>query len=313
MSELRLGSMESGGTKVVCLVGSAPDRIEEEIRFPTGEPEPTLARAVAFFEKAAAVAPLDAVGVASFGPLELRRSHPDYGRLAPTPKPGWTGVDIVGTLATALGVPVGIQTDVNAAALGEGRWGAARGYDTYVYLTVGTGIGGGAVVAGQVINGLVHTEMGHVTVPRVRGDDFPGTCPFHADCWEGMAGGEAVATRWGSPAENLTGETLDSALRMEAAYLAAGLRNIVYALAPERIVIGGGLAVLPGLFPMLRAELARTLSGYPGLAEHASDDFVVPAALGRLAGPAGGLVLAELAAREAGKDAARTPPAGTTG
>ncbi|MFE3588282.1 ROK family protein [Streptomyces niveus] len=300
MSELRLGSMESGGTKIVCLVGSAPDRIEDEIRFPTGEPAPTLARAVAFFEKAAAAAPLDAVGVASFGPLELRRSHPGYGRLAPTPKPGWTGVDIVGTLATALGVPVGIDTDVNGAALGEGRWGAARGYGTYVYLTVGTGIGGGAVVAGRVINGLVHTEMGHLTVPRVKGDDFPGTCPFHGDCWEGMAGGEAVAARWGSPAERLTGETLDRALRMEVAYLAAGLRNIVYTLAPERIVIGGGLAVLSGLFPMLRAELARTLAGYPGLPEHSSDDFVVPAALGQLAGPAGGLVLAELAAHGEG-------------
>ncbi|MFG2626784.1 ROK family protein [Streptomyces sp. NPDC048473] len=299
MNGPRLGSIESGGTKFVCLVGSAPDRIEDEIRFPTGEPEPTLARAVAFFEEAAVKGPLDAVGIASFGPLELRRSHPGYGRLAATPKPGWSGVDVAGTVAAALGVPVAIDTDVNGAALGEGRWGAARGRDTYVYLTVGTGIGGGAVIGGRVINGLVHTEMGHLSVPRIPGDDFPGSCPFHADCWEGMAGGEAVAARWGRPAQELSGEVLGRALQMEAVYLASGLRDIIYTTAPERIVIGGGMAVLPGLFPLLRAELARSLAGYPGLPEHAADDFVVPAALGRLAGPAGGLVLAERAAEEA--------------
>ncbi|MEU9619616.1 ROK family protein [Streptomyces sp. NPDC088251] len=316
MNGPRLGSIESGGTKFVCLVGSTPDRIEDEIRFPTGDPEPTLARAVAFFEEAAVKGPLDAVGIASFGPLELRRSHPAYGRLAATPKPGWTGVDVAGTVAAALGVPVGIDTDVNGAALGEGRWGAARDRDTYVYLTVGTGIGGGAVIGGRVINGLVHTEMGHLSVPRVPGDDFPGSCPFHGDCWEGMAGGEAVAARWGRPAQELSGETLRRALHLEAAYLASGLRDIIYTTAPERIVIGGGMAVLPGLFPLLRAGLTRSLAGYPGLPEHAADDFVVPAALGRLAGPAGGLVLAERAAEEArraaGGAAARPAADGTS-
>ncbi|MFG3529915.1 ROK family protein [Streptomyces sp. NPDC047917] len=300
MSAQRLGSIESGGTKFVCLVGSAPDRIEAETRFPTGEPGPTLARAIAFFqETAAATGPLDAIGIASFGPLELRPGHAKFGHLAATPKPGWTGVDVAGPVAAALGVPVGIDTDVNGAALGEGRWGAARGLDTYVYLTVGTGIGGGAVIGGKVVSGLIHTEMGHLAVPRIAGDAFRGSCPFHEDCWEGLAGGEAMSIRWGSPAEELTGDTLREALRLEAAYLAAGLRNIVYTVAPQRIVIGGGITELPGLFPLLRAELTATLAGYPGLPEHAAEYFVVPARLGRLAGPAGGLVLAAGAAAAA--------------
>ncbi|MEU0742256.1 ROK family protein [Streptomyces sp. NPDC006134] len=300
MSAPRFGAIESGGTKFVCLVGSAPDRIEAEVRFPTGEPAPTLARAVDFFrERVAAAGPLDAVGIASFGPLELRPGHPKFGHLAATPKPGWSGVDVAGPVAAALGVPVAIDTDVNGAALGEGRWGAARGLDTYVYLTVGTGIGGGAVIGGKVVSGLIHTEMGHLAVPRIAGDAFPGSCPFHGDCWEGLAGGEAMGARWGVPAEELTGDALREALRLEAAYLAVGLRNIVYTTAPQRIVIGGGVAELPGLFPLLRTELSAALAGYPGLPEHTAEDFVVPARLGRLAGPAGGLVLAAGAATAA--------------
>ncbi|GGZ92191.1 fructokinase [Streptomyces subrutilus] len=312
MSAPRLGSIESGGSKFVCLVGSAPDRIEAETRIPTGRPGPTLARAIDFFrETAARTGPLDALGIASFGPLELRPGHARFGHLAATPKPGWSGVDVAGPFAEALGVPVGIDTDVNGAALGEGRWGAARGLDTYVYLTVGTGIGGGAVIGGKVARGLVHAEMGHLTVPRIAGDSFPGSCPFHGDCWEGLAGGEAMGARWGSPPEELAGEALARALRMEAAYLAAGLRNIVYTVAPQRIVIGGGVAAFAGLFPLLRTELTATLAGYPGLPEHAAEDFVVPARLGRLAGPAGGLVLAAGAAAAARRSPGAGPSGGT--
>lgn len=302
----RFGSVESGGSKFVCLVGSAPDRIESETRVPTGEPGPTLERVNRFFEEAVKEGgPLDAVGIASFGPLELRPGHPSHGHLVATPKPGWSGVDVAGTVGGALGVPVAIDTDVNGAALGEGRWGAAQGLGTYVYLTVGTGIGGGAVVGGQVLRGLVHTEMGHLLVGRVPGDDFPGVCPFHGDCWEGLAGGQAMAERWGGPAQTLTGETLRTALSWEAEYLARGLRNVVYTLAPERIVIGGGVSGLPGLLPRVREALGPALAGYPGLPEHAREDFVVPAALGRLAGGAGGLVLAERAWSAAGHGTGR--------
>ena len=161
---------------------------------------------------------------------------------------------------------MGFDTDVTGAALGEGRWGAARGLRSFVYVTVGTGIGGGAVVGGAPVHGLPHPEMGHVSVTRLPGDDFPGICPFHGDCLEGMACGPAMAARWGRPAEELAGADLERAVDVEAHYLAAGLRNVVYVLAPERIVLGGGVAGLPGLLPALRARLAAALAGYPGAA-----------------------------------------------
>ncbi|HEY6423092.1 MAG TPA: ROK family protein [Pseudonocardiaceae bacterium] len=298
MSSARLGAIEVGGTKVICLVGSDPDHIVAQTRIPTGGPAETLAQVLGFFQQhVASGGPLAAIGIASFGPLELRRSHPQYGFITTSPKPGWAGVDMVGPVSRVLDVPVGFDTDVNGAALGEGRWGAARGLDTFVYMTVGTGVGAGAVVGGGILHGLGHPEMGHLSVPRQPGDDFPGDCPFHADCLEGMAGGAAIAARWGRPAEQLDGDDLRAAVQLEAAYLAAGLRNIVYPIAPQRIVIGGGVTGLPGLFPLVRANLAETLAGYPGLPEHAADDFVVPAALGPLAGPAGALVLADWASQ----------------
>jgi fructokinase len=295
---VRWGAVEAGGTKVICLVGSDPDHIVAQTRIPTGEPAETLAQVLAFLRQEVATGgPLAAIGVTSFGPLELRRSHPRYGFITTSPKPGWCDVDMVGPFRSALGVPVGFDTDVNGAALGEGRWGAARGLDTFVYLTVGTGIGAGAVVDGRIIHGLGHPEMGHLSVPRQPGDDFAGNCPFHTNCWEGMASGAAIAARWGCPAEQLDGDELPAAVALEAAYLAAGLRNIVYPIAPQRIVIGGGVTGLPGLFPLVRAKLVEALAGYPGLPEHAADDFIVPAALGSLAGPAGALVLADRASQ----------------
>jgi fructokinase len=290
---VRSAAVEVGGTKVLCLVGSDPDHVVAQARIPTGKPAETLAQVFAFFQQeVSSGGPLAAIGIASFGPLELRRSHPRYGFITTSPKPGWSEVDLVGPARRALGVPVGFDTDVNAAALGEGRWGAARGLDTFVYLTVGTGIGAGAVVAGRVIHGLTHPEMGHFSVPHQPGDHFAGHCPFHGDCWEGMASGAAIAARWGCPAERLRGDQLRAAVELEAAYLAAGLRTIVYAVAPQRIVIGGGVTRLPGLFPLVRAKLGEALASYPGLYEHTADDFVLPPALGELAGPAGALVLA---------------------
>ncbi len=172
-----------------------------------------------------------------------------------------------------------------------------------VYLTVGTGVGAAAVLDGRSAAGLGHAEMGHISVPRQPGDPFPGACPFHGDCLEGMAGGAAMAARWGRPAERLAGDELRRALEWEAGYLAAGLRTIVYTTAPQRIVLGGGVSGLPGLLPLVREKLLTALAGYPGLPEHAAADFVVPAQLGPMAGPTGGFVLAESAAR------GRTPDA----
>lgn len=290
------GGIEAGGTKFVCVVGTGPDDIRARARFATADPVSTLEQAIGFLGDARS---LDAIGIASFGPVELRPSHPRYGHITATPKPGWSDTDLAGPVRSAFGLPVGFDTDVNAAALGEGRWGAARGLSSYVYVTVGTGIGGGGVVGGRVVHGLAHPEMGHISVARQAGDDYPGLCPFHGDCFEGLASGPAIASRWGRPAEQLRGRDLERAVELEAAYLAAGLRTITYTLAPERIVLGGGVCSLPGLFDALRARLAEALAGYPGLAEHDPQTFVVPAALGSMAGPAGALVLAELAHAEA--------------
>lgn len=293
MTRQRLGAIETGGTKVICLVGSGPTEITARTRIPTGEPKETLDAVVGFFlDQAERGGPLDAVGIASFGPLELRRSHQQYGFITNSPKPGWGLVDMVGPVRSALGVPVGFDTDVNGAALGEGRWGAARGLESFVYVTVGTGVGAGAVVNGKVVHGLGHTEMGHMSLPRQHGDDFPGDCMYHGDCLEGLAGGAAIAARWSRPAEQLEGERLRQAIELEATYLALGLRTMVYTLAPQRIVVGGSVSALPGLLPLVRQKLVEELAGYPGLPEHAEDDFVSPAELGNGAGPAGAFVLA---------------------
>ncbi len=291
----RYGSLEAGGTKFVCATGTGPGHIEHEKRIPTTTPSATLAGVIDFFTESG---PLAAVGIASFGPVELRRSSPAYGSITQTPKPGWSGTDLVGPIAGALNVPAGFDTDVNGAALGEGRWGAAQDLETFVYMTVGTGVGAGAVIGGRVAHGMVHAEMGHISVVRRPGDDFAGICPFHGDCLEGMASGPAIAARWGTAADQLTGAAATEAIQTEAFYLAQGLRNVVYTIAPERIVVGGGVAKMDGLLAAVRTELNAALAGYPGLEEHSQPEFVVPPGLGDGAGIAGGFVLAELAARE---------------
>ncbi len=291
------GGIEAGGTKFVCGVGTGPDDVVVT-RFPTRDPASTLADVVGFFTRRMSQGDrIDAIGIASFGPLELRPERSGFGRIMRTPKPGWSGVDIMGAIGDAFDVPVGLDTDVNGAALAEARWGAARDVRSSLYLTVGTGIGGGAIVDGEPIHGLVHPEMGHVAVDRAARDAFEGRCPFHRDCLEGMTSGPAIAERFGAPAEALVGPERDEARRLVAWYLASGLRSLVYAVAPERVVVGGGLSHLPGVIPRIRVALMDRLGGYPGLVEHSRAGFVVPAELGDLAGVSGALLLAERAAR----------------
>lgn len=285
------GGVELGGTKIVCLVGTGPEDIHAETRIATCDPEPSLADVVAFF----AEHPVEALGIASFGPVELRRDNPAWGSITRTPKPGWSGADVAGTLGRALGVRVAFDTDVNGAALAEGRWGAARGLSSFLYVTVGTGIGGGVMSDGRIVHGLVHPEIGHILVPRQPGDDFPGTCPFHGDCWEGMTSGPALATRFGRRLEDADGPTRDEAAALAATYLASGFCTLVYALAPQRIVLGGGVAGLPGIHGAVGAALRDGLGGYPGLLEHEDGGFVVPPGLGARAGSLGALILAEQA------------------
>ena len=292
------GGVEAGGTKWVCTIGSGPAAIVETKRIDVAGPGETIGAACDFFTRALAEGiQLDAIGIGSFGPLELRRGHPQYGWITTTPKAGWSGTDVVGPFATGFGIPIGFDTDVNAAALAEGRWGASHGLGSFIYLTLGTGVGGGAVVDGRLIHGLGHPEMGHIAVERRAGDVFAGVCPFHGDCLEGMASGPAVAARFGHRAETLEGADRDAAVTIVAFYLAAGIRSLVYVLAPERVVVGGGLSAMPGLVDAARAELVTQLGGYPGLQEHGAETFLQTAALGAMAGPAGTLILAEQAER----------------
>ena len=287
------GSIEGGGTKFVAAIGSAPDNLRAVDTIPTTTPDETLRRAT---DSLAQHGPLDAIGVAMFGPLDLDRSSATYGTVRATPKPGWSGANVVSWLRGAFGVPIGFDTDVNGAALGEGRWGAGRNLDTFLYATVGTGIGGGGVIAGDPIHGLVHPEIGHLMIPRYPEDTFPGVCPFHGDCLEGLAAGPAIAGRWGRPATEL-GSDFDRAIEFEAHALGHAMANLVLTVSPERIILGGGVMKLPGLLDSTRRQMVESLGGYvdtPALSGGA-EEFLVAPGLGDRSGIAGGLVLAERA------------------
>lgn len=290
------GAIEAGGTKVVCAVGTGPDDVRAQARFPTTTPQETLGSCIDFFR---AQPKIEALGVGCFGPIELRRSAPRYGFVTTTPKVGWGHADVVGPLREALGVPVGFDTDVNGAVLGEARWGAARGLDSAIYVTIGTGIGGGALIGGDLVHGLVHPEMGHLLLPREQDDlEFAGACPFHgARCWEGVASGTAIERRWGRPAEALPAS--HPAWDLEARYLASALTTLVLVLSPERLILGGGVMQAEHLLPLVRKQLLSSLAGYvqaDAVLSHI-EQYLVPPALGQQAGIAGALVLAERAAR----------------
>ncbi len=289
-----LAGIEAGGTKFVCIVGTGPDDIRAETRFPTTTPTETLARTVAFLHEAQAQhGALAAIGVASFGPIDLNPSSPTYGFITNTPKSGWSQTDFVGALRKHFSQPIAFDTDVNGAALGEGRWGAAQGLDTFIYLTIGTGIGGGGLMRGRLMHGLVHPEMGHTLLRRnPERDPFSGTCPFHEDCLEGLAAGPAIAARWGAPAETLPPD--HPAWNLEADYLAQALHAFICTLSPQRIIMGGGVMNQQHLFPRIRKRVQRLLNGY---IQHEAlrseiDSYIVPPGLGSRAGVLGALALA---------------------
>jgi fructokinase len=282
---------EAGGTKCVCAVGTGPEDLRACIQFATTTPSETMARAVAFFE--AYRSGLMALGIASFGPLDARPNSASFGYITSTPKPGWTHTDLAGTLGRALSLPVAFDTDVNGAALAEQRWGAAQGLETFLYVTVGTGIGGGAMVNGRLLHGLLHPEMGHIRIPHDwRADPFPGLCPYHGDCLEGLASGPALEARWGKPADTLPVE--HPAWLLEARYLALGLVTFICILMPQRSIIGGGILHQEHLFPRVRYEVQQLLNNYiQGPELHARlDHYIVPPALGDQAGVLGALALA---------------------
>lgn len=292
------GGIEAGGTKFVCAVGSGPGDVRAEVRFPTTDPDETIGRSIVFFqEQIAERGPLTAVGIAAFGPLDPNPASPTFGYITTTPKPGWANADLGGRIRQALGVPVGFDTDVNGAALGEWRWGAGQGIDNLVYFTIGTGIGGGAIVNGRLVHGLVHPEMGHIVLAHDRErDPYPGRCPYHGDCFEGMAAGPAIGDRWGRPAYELPPD--HPAWDLEAHYIALALRSIICTLSPERIILGGGVMEQEQLFGLVRRKTQAYLNGYvqhPAVLEQI-DSYIVPPGLGNQAGVLGAIALAQQAA-----------------
>lgn len=288
------GGIEAGGTKFVCAVGSGPDDVRAEVRFPTTRPDETIAQAIDFFQaQQEEHGRLTAVGIASFGPVDPEPGSDKYGHITSTPKPHWANTDLAGAVQRALNVPIGFDTDVNGAALGEWRWGAAQGLQTFIYLTIGTGIGGGAMVNGRLLHGLVHPEMGHIALPHDwEKDPYPGRCPFHGDCLEGMAAGPAIEERWQQKGQTLPED--HPAWDLEAHYLALALRTFICTLSPQRIILGGGVMEQPQLFPLVRRKTREYLNGYvqhPAILT-AVDDYIVSPGLGNQAGVLGALALA---------------------
>jgi fructokinase len=297
-----VGAIEGGGTKFVCAVGAGP-RDLTRAEFPTGDdPARVLAQATDWLRRQERErGTLRAVGVGSFGPVDLDPDSRTYGHVTATTKPGWNGADIVGPVRRAFpGLPIAFETDVNAAALGEYYWGAAAGLDDFVYITIGTGIGGGALSGGQLVHGLVHPEMGHMLLPRAAGDTFGGACPYHGPCWEGLCSGPALLKRAGARAEDLPADHEAWAYATE--YTALALANIAGVLSPRRVVIGGGVRRAGRLgheqfFRLIREKTRAAVGGYlasPALADEI-DDYIVPPRLGDDAGVCGAIALAQLA------------------
>jgi fructokinase len=301
-----LAGVEMGGTKCICILGRGPDDIREQQRVPTTDPASTLEAIAQVLERwSAANAGFEALGLAAFGPLDLRRGSRTYGHLETTPKPHWAGVDLAGFFAGRLRtrtgtLPIGITTDVIGAALAEGRWGAARGLADYAYVTVGTGVGVGIVSGGTALIGCHHPELGHVRVVRAAGDDWPGNCRYHGACVEGLASGSAIEARSGGPAAQLAE---DSPIWDLVAHALGQLAHtLVLSVAPQRILIGGGVALdRPQIFPRIRASLAVSLNGYLDIPEVTSalESYIVPPGLGARAGPLGALAVAQDTAERA--------------
>lgn len=283
-----IGGIEAGGTKFVCGIGDEKGEILERISFPTETPEITLRKVIDFFKDKN----INALGVGSFGPVDLNSNSSTYGFITKTPKLAWTDFNIVGYLKKYFSVPVFFDTDVNGAALGEAVWGAAKGLKSCVYLTVGTGIGGGAFVSGKLIHGMLHPEMGHIIIKRHPKDSYRGKCPFHQDCLEGLASGPAIEERWGVKGHNLPSDHF--AWDLEAYYIAQALVNYILILSPEKIILGGGVMKQKQLFPKIREEVKRLLNGYIQTESilKSLDSYIVPPTLEDNAGLLGAIALA---------------------
>lgn len=293
MAESLLAGVELGGTKCVCVLATGTGEILAQERVDTLAPDVTLPQIKAvlkdWFGSGRAIGGL---GIASFGPVDVDLASPQWGSIGQTPKPGWAGVGVAQELSQGLGVPVALDTDVNGAALAEMRWGAATGLADFAYVTIGTGVGVGLIVGGRPICGFGHAELGHMRIPRVPGDNWPGACPYHGDCVEGLAAGPAIIKRAGKRPSLIAAD--DPIWHLVGHAIAQMLHNIVLTATPRRIFLGGGVtSAQPQLFPIIRRELQASLAGYVSSPElDRIDDYVVPPGLGTLAGPLGPIALA---------------------
>jgi len=280
-------SIEVGGTKFVCAVGDNNGQIFEKVQFPTTTSEETMEQVIEFFSRFN----LRAIGLGSFGPCDVNSESITYGYITSTPKLSWRGYPILKTLEESFNIPIGFSTDVNAAALGEVTFGAAKGLDSCLYITVGTGIGAGAVLGGKLLQGLSHPEMGHVVVRRHSNDTYPGKCPYHRDCLEGLAAGPAIEERWGKTGIELVNRP--EVWEMESYYLAQALVHYILILSPKKIILGGGVMKQKQLFPLIYRDVKKLLNKYieiPQLSDEI-EKYIVPAGLGDLSGITGALLL----------------------
>lgn len=282
---MRIGAIEAGGTKFVCGVGNEQGHMEDWCSFPTEHPEITLAKVSDYFRDKG----VEAIGIGSFGPIDLKPDSPTYGYITTTPKSEWENCNVVGILKREFPVSFGWDTDVNAAALGEVTWGAAQGLDNCVYYTIGTGVGVGLIAGGKRIHGLLHPEGGHIRTRRHPQDHFAGLCKYHGDCLEGLAAGPAIEARWQTPGSELPTDHL--AWEMESFYIAESITTSILLHSPQKIILGGGVMQQMHLFPMIREQVIHNLHGYvnvPELLQHI-DQYIVPPGLGQHAGLYGAL------------------------
>lgn len=284
-----LGALEAGGTKMVCGIGNENGEVYEQVSIPTETPDITIPKITEYFKNRK----IQALGIGSFGPIDLNKNSKTYGYITTTPKVGWANCNLVGSLEDALGVPVGFDTDVNAAALGEAAWGITKGLDCSMYITVGTGIGVGVYINGQLLHGMLHPEAGHVLVNRHNEDTYKGHCPFHRNCLEGLASGPAIEDRYGRKAIELKDN--EKVWEIEAYYLAQALVGYILTLSPQRIVLGGGVMHQTQLFPLIRTKVEELLNGYLNTKEIKNmDQYIVPSSLDDKQGIMGCLKLAAL-------------------
>ena len=291
------GALEAGGTKMVCAIGDENGNILERVSIPTGTPENTMPPMIEFFRGKG----ISALGIGCFGPVDLDKKSPTYGYITSTPKLAWTNYPIVAEFEKALGVPVGFDTDVNAAALGEATWGCTKDVDNSIYITIGTGVGVGVIVNGKPYHGMIHPEGGHILLARHPQDPMVGSgCPFHENCMEGLAAGPSLEKRWGVKGAELADHM--EVWEMEAWYIGQAITNYIMILSPERIICGGGVMHQPCLLPLIRKEVERQMNGYiKGKGMDDLNNYIVGVSLNDNQGAMGAVKLAmdALAEKEA--------------